>query len=181
MVQPEEALGEVRDRNRPSQYQLAYRRSNFDATLVDCTWQRSWPALVDFLNDLVKRIRAWNVLHRCAMPRVPQGRSVALLAALLAVSCASPTLPLPPPEAPTQTEGVDAAHVHLAAGCGGAQDGALIVIVNKNVAPDMAVGGAIATACGSWDSSVLAQSGDELLITQTSDDMASPPTTYFVR
>jgi hypothetical protein len=115
------------------------------------------------------------------MPRVPQGRSVALLAALLAISCASPTLPLPPPEAPSQTDGVDAAHIHLAAGCGGAQNGALIVIVNQNVAPDLAVGGAIANDCGSWDSSVLAQTGDELLITQNADGSTSAPTTYVVR
>jgi hypothetical protein len=137
---------------------------------------------------------AWNVLHRCTMPRVAQGPteaaarrgSIALGFAVRAVfcaaiSCASPTLPLPPPEAPTQTEGVDAEHVQLSAGCGGAQGRALIVIVNENVAPDMAVGGAIATDCGSWDSSVLAHSGDALSITQTSDEATSPPATYIVR
>jgi hypothetical protein len=137
---------------------------------------------------------AWNVLHRCTMPRVAQGPteaaprrgSIALGFALLAiccaaVSCASPTLPLPPPEAPTQTEGIDAEHIELSAGCGGAQSRALIVIVNENVAPDMAVGGAIATDCGSWDSSVLAHSGDALTITQTADESTSPPATYIVR
>jgi hypothetical protein len=80
-----------------------------------------------------------------------------------------------------QTDGIDADHVQLSAGCGGAQSAALIVIVNENVAPDMAVGGAIATDCGSWDSSVLAHSGDTLTITQTADEATSPPAIYIVR
>lgn len=143
----------------------------------------------DFANVFETAMPAWNVLHRCTMPRVAQGPTdaaarrwpIALGFVLLAISCASPTLPLPPPEAPTQTEGVDAEHVQLSAGCGGALDGALIVIVNLNIAPDMAVGGAIATDCGSWDSSVLAHSGDALTITQTADQTTSPPATYIVR
>jgi hypothetical protein len=150
--------------------------------------------LFDFTNVFMTAIAAWNVLHRCTMLRVAQGPtdaaarrwSIALGFAVLAgccaaISCASPTLPLPPPEAPMQTDGIDADHVQLSAGCGGAQGQALIVIVNENVAPDMAVGGAIATDCGSWDSSVLAHSGDALSITQTADESTSPPATYIVR
>jgi hypothetical protein len=148
----------------------------------------------NFANGFPRAMPAWNVLHRCAMPRVAQDPTeaaarrgaIALAFAVLAsvcgaVSCASPTLPLPPPEAPMQTEGVDADHVQLSAGCGGALSHALIVIVNDNVAPDMAVGGALATDCGSWDSSVLAHKGDALLITQTADEGTSPPATYYVR
>ncbi len=119
----------------------------------------------------------------CTMPRRARviGPFAALLATLLAVACASPTLPLPPPEAPTQSEGVDAEHVKLSAGCGGAEDGALIIIVNQNAAPDQAVGGALASDCGSWDASVLAHSGDQLSITQESGTLSSLETLYKVR
>lgn len=98
-----------------------------------------------------------------------------------AAACASPTLPLPPPEAPTQSEGVDADHVTLTASCGGAEGGALILIINEDEAPDRAVNGSEANACGAWDASVLAHSGDTLTITQQAGTLSSGATTYVVR
>jgi hypothetical protein len=132
------------------------------------------------------------------MPRGPSaiGRPVAPVATVLALlcglfcvllgtdACVSPTLPLPPPEAPMQTEGVDAAHIKLSAGCGGAQDGAEIIIVNQTLelsVPDQAIGGSFASECGAWDAQVLAKTGDVLAITQESGTLASGATIYNVR
>jgi hypothetical protein len=116
-------------------------------------------------------------------------RSVAPLTAgvaiLCGVACASPTLPLPPPEAPTQTPGVDAEHVELTAGCGGAQGGADIIIINQTVEatmPDQEVGVvSLASACGAWKASVFARSGDVLQISQEAGTLASDATIYTVR
>ena len=96
---------------------------------------------------------------------------------LLAVACASPTLPLPPPEEPTIGPGVDADHVKLAVPCGGADPGALIVIENTNtsVPGDEAVSGAVVSACGSWDATAYAHAGDYLEITQEIGTQVSQP------
>jgi hypothetical protein len=105
-------------------------------------------------------------------------RRIAGLATVLAVAgCASPTLPLPPPMQPSIEKGVDANHIKLAAGCGGAQVGAIIVIENTNsaVADDERISGSIATACGAWDASVYAHSGDVLNVTQESETEVSTP------
>jgi hypothetical protein len=105
-------------------------------------------------------------------------------AALCAFACESPTLPLPPPEAPMQAPGVDADHVQLTASCGGAQPGANIFIINQtieNTAPDKAVGGSIANPCGAWDATVFAHTGDVLLISQESGTQASESISYKVR
>ena len=116
---------------------------------------------------------------------VPSGDDVVddvgVLGAACVVACASPTLPLPPPESPMQTEGVDAAHITLTAGCGGAEGGALIIIINQNEPPDQAVGGSEANNCGAWDASVLAKSGDTLNISQQAGTLSSTATTYLVR
>jgi hypothetical protein len=106
------------------------------------------------------------------------------LAMLCALACESPTLPLPPPEAPTQTEGTDADHIKLTAGCGGAQGGADIFIINQTLettARDQAVSGSIASACGAWDANVFAHSGDVLAISQEAGTLASDATIYMVR
>jgi hypothetical protein len=97
--------------------------------------------------------------------------------AALAMGCASPTLPLPPPEEPTVSAGPDADHVILAVACGGAETGALIVIVNTNpsVPGDEAVGGAVVSDCGGWDATVLAHNGDYLDITQEIGTERSQP------
>jgi hypothetical protein len=101
----------------------------------------------------------------------------------LAFACASPTLPLPPPEVPSQTEGADADHIVLSAGCGGAEGSAVIVILNENPAlrGDQAVSGSLASPCGQWDAVVYAHTGDTLAITQESGDLTSQDLIYTVR
>ncbi|SRR5258708_22380490 len=85
----------------------------------------------------------------------------------LVAACASPTLPLPPPEAPSQAI-ADSTHVRLVAGCGGAESFALIAIRNKNPTIPADEVGVLSQAngCGAWDATVLAQRGDVLEITQ---------------
>jgi hypothetical protein len=97
--------------------------------------------------------------------------------------CASPTLPLPPPAVPTQGVGPDADHVTLSSSCGGSEPGAILVIVNLNpsVANDLAVSGARADSCGSWDATVYAHKGDVLHVTQDFDTTTSPPVTVVIR
>jgi hypothetical protein len=97
--------------------------------------------------------------------------------AALAVGCASPTLPLPPPEEPTVSPGLDADHVILTVGCGGAETGTLIVIVNTNpaVPGDEAVSGSEVSDCGGWDATVFAHEGDFLDITQEIGTERSQP------
>jgi hypothetical protein len=99
-----------------------------------------------------------------------------------ALACASPTLPLPPPVAPTIARLADGVHVRLSSGCGGVEDDAVVIVVNENptVPGDQAVGGAIATPCGSWDATVTAQSGDVLSITQEVASVGSQATTVQV-
>ncbi len=93
-------------------------------------------------------------------------------------------MPLPPPEAPTQTTGVDADHIMLSAGCGGAQGGADIIIINQTLQTtkleDIGVV-SLASECGSWDASVIAHSGDVLAITQEAGELESTATVYTVR
>ena len=106
--------------------------------------------------------------------------AVAPLLLVLVLACASPTLPLPPPEIPTVGMGTDANHVKLTATCGGAEGGALIVVVN-NVAPaGQQVGGGYATACGSWEAEIWAHKGDALEITQEVGGQSSQQTTMQV-
>ncbi|MGO9835159.1 MAG: hypothetical protein ACLP1X_13180 [Polyangiaceae bacterium] len=105
----------------------------------------------------------------------------------LVLACASPTLPLPPPEAPS-VEVVDAEHVTLTAGCGGALALAYISILNQgpNGNGDPTDGGqygsiAQATSCGSWSITVFARANDTLVITQSSDNVTSLPTDVLVQ
>jgi hypothetical protein len=97
--------------------------------------------------------------------------------ALALVACESPTLPLPPPALPTVAAGPDADHVHLSTTCGGAEPGALLVIVNENpvVPGDKAVSGSIANDCGAWDAFAYAHRGDLLDVTQELGTNASTP------
>jgi len=96
----------------------------------------------------------------------------------LGLACASPTLPLPPPELPTIEEGTDADHIRLVAGCGAVEGNALVVVLNTNpaVPGDEQVSGAVASACGAWDTETFAHSGDVLDITQEFGTIASTPT-----
>jgi hypothetical protein len=78
--------------------------------------------------------------------------------------------------------GPDADHLKLVAAAGGAQPGAVVVIVNQNqaVAADMAVSGALVDANGAWDAIVFAHKGDALDITQEYGETRSPPTVVLV-
>jgi hypothetical protein len=116
----------------------------------------------------------------------PAAFLVAGLAMLCAFACESPTLPLPPPEAPMQSPGVDADHIELRASCGGAQPGANIFIINQTIENNtalmnMAVGGSIANPCGAWNATVFAHTGDVLSILQEAGTEASEATIYTVR
>lgn len=99
------------------------------------------------------------------------------LVVALALACASPTLPLPPPAVPTVGPAADADHVKLSAPCGGAEGNAVIVIINTNasVPNDQAVSGSRADACGAWDATVFAHAGDYLNITQEFGTTRSQP------
>jgi hypothetical protein len=90
-------------------------------------------------------------------------------------ACVSPTLPLPPPDAPVIIPGTDADHVELRAACDGAQPNAIMIIINTNpdVANDLAISGSRASNCGSWDATVYAHANDTLQITQQVGDQAS--------
>jgi hypothetical protein len=106
----------------------------------------------------------------------------ALVVALFVVACLSPTLPLPPPEAPTVTM-VDSEHVQLSAGCYGAQPSANIIVLNTTASAEVMSGeidagyesGVIATPCGSWSMVVFARPTDQLSITQTVGQSVSQP------
>jgi hypothetical protein len=115
---------------------------------------------------------------RCA----PAAGLVAVFLAA-ALSCASPTLPLPPPLLPTQSAGPDANHIRLSAPCGGVEPDALVIILNENpsIAGDQAVGGSLANSCGQWDAVVYAHKNDVLQITQEQGTAASTPTIVQVR
>jgi len=99
------------------------------------------------------------------------------LAGALALACASPTLPLPPPAIPSVASGSDADHVKLSAQCGGAEANAIIVIVNSNtsVPGDLSVTGSRADGCGAWDANVYAHAGDYLDVTQEFGTTRSSP------
>jgi len=89
---------------------------------------------------------------------------------MLVLACASPTLPLPPPETPTIGPGPDANHVQLSDPCGGADNDAVIIVVNANpnVSNANAVSGTRADGCGAWQVAVYAHKGDVLEVTQQS-------------
>ena len=107
---------------------------------------------------------------------------VALPLVLLALACASPTLPLPPPVTPTIGTGMDANHVQLVESCGGSEDNAVIIVVNDNpaVTNANAVSGTRADNCGAWTLQVYAHKGDVLEITQQSGAVLSQTLTVQV-
>jgi len=98
------------------------------------------------------------------------------------VGCTSPTLPLPPPTAPTISAGASPGTFRLAS-IGGALPNALIIVVNRNEAlpRNERVSGTIADEQGSWDVEVRASVNDMLDITQESGTTSSPNTTVTVR
>jgi hypothetical protein len=90
---------------------------------------------------------------------------------LVAVACASPTLPLPPPLVPTISAGPDADHLKLTATCNYPERNSVIIVINENpgVPPGEAVGGALTDMCGAWSTIVFAHTGDLLDITYQLD------------
>ena len=101
----------------------------------------------------------------------------------LVLACASPTLPLPPPEAPS-VEVVDSMHVLLTAACGGAEDYAEIQVKNLGhtdpTAPTVNENGTSTSSCGAWQIKVFALTGDALSITQEYGSSVSPAVTVCV-
>jgi hypothetical protein len=101
-------------------------------------------------------------------------------AAVLALACASPTLPLPPPETPTITLGPDADHVTLTATCNYPEHNTDIYIVNENAPNDKRGGIATADDCGAWHAIVYAHPRDPISITYILNGEMSLPTLIFV-
>jgi hypothetical protein len=108
---------------------------------------------------------------------------VSLLAVgVIAAGCLSPTLPLPPPEVPTQ-QMVDSTHVSLTSGCGGVQNNAWVQVINSSeAAPGGRMIGVVeqATGCGSWSATIFAQTRDVLQLTQSTDTQDGLPLTVHV-
>ena len=104
-------------------------------------------------------------------------RLLAIAVLGLLTSCASPTLPLPPPEPPTVTESATPGMVHLSS-VRGAESSAIIVIINRNptLPLDKRVSGSQADDNGTWDADVVAARGDILEITQEFGSETSSPT-----
>jgi hypothetical protein len=100
---------------------------------------------------------------------------------LFAASCASPTLPLPPPDEPVFSPSAQIGYIHLHSS-GGAEPNAVIVIVNEdtNVPLENRVTGSEADDNGSWDAEVLASKGDVLDVSQEYGDAKSAPTQVIV-
>ncbi|MGA7120733.1 MAG: hypothetical protein WBY94_11580 [Polyangiaceae bacterium] len=97
----------------------------------------------------------------------------------LVMACASPTLPLPPPEEVSVGLGPDADHVTLIGLCGGTPRNVFVVVINEGgskvpVPLDQSVGGARTDpTCGKWDATVFAHSGDLLSVTYDEDEFVS--------
>jgi hypothetical protein len=100
------------------------------------------------------------------------------------VACASPTLPLPPPEIPdVESDGLPAGEVKLVGMAGGAIPGSYIVTINDNptLPSDDQVGGGGVHSDGSWDAIVHASPGDAIQIFDWEGDEMSPPITVQIQ
>jgi hypothetical protein len=104
------------------------------------------------------------------------------LACAGAVACASPTLPLPPPTAPSMVTGSAPDTVKLTS-LQGAEPNAVIIVINRNtdLPRDQRVSGTISDEQGSWELEVTARPGDLLDIAQDNGTVRSPHTTVTVR
>ncbi len=81
---------------------------------------------------------------------------------LLVLGCTSPTLPLPPPEAPTESAGGNAQTIILNGV--GATPGALVVIQNQNTNYPQPDAAATVKGDGTWTVSLNAVKNDTLVI-----------------
>ena len=92
-------------------------------------------------------------------------RSILLaVTAALALACTSPTLPLPPPAAPTETAGTEPGTVVLSGA--GAEPDAFIIVHNLNQNANPPIVGTIVGADGKWSVVVFAVKGDVVQIWQ---------------
>lgn len=107
-------------------------------------------------------------------------RLVATSSIALAMACASPTLPLPPPEDISALR-VDATHVSLTATCNGAPPNVLLTVVNENFKSLLTSSDSTLTdPCGAWAiPSVVASPGDRLTITYEEGEQISQQATVF--
>jgi hypothetical protein len=102
-------------------------------------------------------------------------RGLSRLLVAFAVACASPTLPLPPPDAPTMTNGSTPGFVHLAGAPGAAEANADIIVINDNAGPVNKGVVSEVRADGSWDADIAAVNGNVLTITQQFGTTVSTP------
>lgn len=94
-------------------------------------------------------------------------RSILVLTAVaFAVACTSPTLPLPPPAAPTESAGTQPGTVTLSGV--GAEPGAFIDVHNLNPNANPPLVGTIVGQDGKWSVLVFAVKGDVVQIWQES-------------
>jgi hypothetical protein len=82
------------------------------------------------------------------------------------IACASPTLPLPPPEVPTIGPGAMAGQVHLSSPCGGAEVAASVLVINNSQPPGRRDAITVADNCGAWSLDAYANKGDYLQVQQ---------------
>ena len=109
-------------------------------------------------------------------------RLVLALCASIALACTSPTLPLPPPVAPSITSGAEPNTFRLASQ-NGAKPNALVIVVNRNesLAREERVNGTIADEQGTWEVTIKGAVGDFVDIAQESDSVRSASTTVQLR
>jgi hypothetical protein len=113
--------------------------------------------------------------------RVRRAAIVSTALCVCAASCASPTLPLPPPDEPVFSPSTQTGRIHLHSS-GGAEPNAIIVIVNEDttVPLEQRVTGTEADGTGTWDADVVATSGDVLDISEEYGDVKSASTEVMV-
>ena len=119
------------------------------------------------------------------MPRATKllmRRLVLALCASIALACTSPTLPLPPPVAPSITTGAEPNTFRLSSE-NGSQPNALIIVVNRNesLSREDRVSGTIADENGTWALTIKGSVGDFVDIAQESNSSRSASTTVQLR
>jgi hypothetical protein len=122
--------------------------------------------------------RATKLLMRIAGARA----GIIALAIAACFACTSPTLPLPPPTAPTISIGSEPNTFRLKSERG-AIPNALIVVVsrNPNLSSNQRVEGTIADTQGSWELDVMGTAGDIVDISQEDGVTRSPATTVTLK
>ena len=104
------------------------------------------------------------------------------LALVLAASCTSPTLPLPPPALPTVSVGSSPDSFRLRSDRG-ALPNALIVVINRNetLSRDERVDATLADVEGSWEIGIKGKVGDLVDVSQEDGTARSAPVTVQLR